>query len=228
MAVPKVFISSTYIDLKDIRGQLSDFIKDYGLNPTLFEKDDITFFPDNPLDESCYKEVKNSDVYVLIIGGRYGSPASNEETVPTSVFKQFNSVTRKEYYSAVDLGIPIHIFIESDVLSEFYTYKRNKSNKNIKYAHVDDTQIFHLIEEIYNQEKNNYIKRFSSCDEITHYLQLQWAGMFKEYIDNLKAKKKQGTAKSRINSFKLFFLEIKKITFLLKIYLREQELNTPS
>ena len=59
MAHPKVFISSTYIDLKDIREHLGSFIeRDFGIKPILFEKDNVTFVPDMPIDESCYKEVQ--------------------------------------------------------------------------------------------------------------------------------------------------------------------------
>ena len=209
MAIPKVFVSSTYIDLKDIRNQLSNFIKGHGLEPILFEKGNIAFLPDHYLDDSCYKEVKSCDVFILLLGGRYGSPTSDEGKINKSIFKKYNTITRKEYNAAVNLGIPIHIFVESSVFSEYHTYKMNRRNKNIKYAHVDNIQIFHLIEEIYEKEKNNFLKRFANGDEIISYLQAQWAGMFKEYIDNLRVRKKEISGKVRINSYKLFFLRSK-------------------
>lgn len=205
MAQPKAFISSTFIDLKDIREHLNSFIEDYGIKPVLFEKDSITFTPDKPIDESCYKEVENADIFILIIGGRYGSPASSEKNKLKKGIKNYISVTKKEYLTAVDLGIPIHIFIEGNVLTEFHTYKKNKQNKDLNYAYVDDINIFILIEEIYNRERNNYLKRFASCNDIILYLQQQWAGMFKEYIDNLKITNSAKRGKLRINSYKVFY-----------------------
>jgi hypothetical protein len=41
MARPRVFISSTYYDLKYIRGGLEAFVKQTGYDPILFEKGDI-------------------------------------------------------------------------------------------------------------------------------------------------------------------------------------------
>jgi hypothetical protein len=70
---------------------------------SLSEKGDIAFSPDKPLDESCYREAKNSDIYVLIVGGRYGSEASRtkkEESEAKSFYKAYESVTRQEYKAA--------------------------------------------------------------------------------------------------------------------------------
>jgi hypothetical protein len=44
----------------------------------LSEKGDIAYSPDMPLDEFCYKELSNADIFVLIVGGRYGSETSDD------------------------------------------------------------------------------------------------------------------------------------------------------
>jgi hypothetical protein len=79
VARPRVFVSSTYYDLKHIRSSLDNFIESLGYDSVLSEKGDIAYSPDIPLDESCYREASGADIFVLIIGGRYGSSASNEE-----------------------------------------------------------------------------------------------------------------------------------------------------
>lgn len=74
MARPRVFVSSTHYDLKHLRSSIENFIEQLGYEPVLSEKDSIAYLPDAPLDESCYREARNSDIFVLIVGGRYGSP----------------------------------------------------------------------------------------------------------------------------------------------------------
>ncbi len=76
MAKPRIFVSSTYYDLKHIRNSLEAFIEGFGYEPVLFESGDIPFRHNAPMDESCYSEISNCNMLVLIIGGRVGSPAS--------------------------------------------------------------------------------------------------------------------------------------------------------
>jgi hypothetical protein len=148
MARPRVFVSSTYYDLKHLRSSLENFIESIGYEAILSEKGDIAYAPDSALDESCYREVRNADIFVIIIGGRYGSEKSEGKTdVPKGFYDNYDSITKQEYMSAVAQDIPIYILIEKPVYSDFETYLRNKSNKTISYAHVDSVNIFHLIEE---------------------------------------------------------------------------------
>jgi Domain of unknown function (DUF4062) len=76
MSKPRVFVSSTYFDLKHVRSSLETFITTLGFDVVLSEKGRIAYSPDMPLDESCYREAQAADILVLIIGGRYGSEAS--------------------------------------------------------------------------------------------------------------------------------------------------------
>src|ERR1043165_7062705 len=149
MARPRIFVSSTYYDLKHLRSSLENFIESLGYEPILSEKGEIAYAPDTALDESCYREVRNADVFVIIIGGRYGSEKSEGKTdIPKHFFDRYDSITKQEYKSAVTQDIPIYILIEKSVYSDFETYLRNKENKTISYAHVDSVNIFHLIQEI--------------------------------------------------------------------------------
>jgi hypothetical protein len=184
MAKPRVFVSSTFYDLKHIRSSLDIFIESLGFEPILSEKGDIAYSPDHPLDESCYREVQTADIFVLIIGGRYGSEASGTEKKPNpQFFDKYESITKMEYESAVQKDLPSYILIETNVYAEYRTFLRNKENTNIVYAHVDSSNIFRLIEEILSKPRNNPIFTFERFSQIEAWLREQWAGLFREYLN---------------------------------------------
>ena len=150
MAAPNIFVSSTFVDLKHLRDHVEQFITSIGYNPIMFEFGGIGFDFKQPIDESCYDEVKSCDIFILIIGGRYGSPASDDVRLKS---KKYMSITRKEYETAMKSGMPVYTFVEAAVLEERKTYNKNKGNTTIAYASVDDTQIFDFIDSIYNRKK---------------------------------------------------------------------------
>lgn len=182
MARPRIFISSTYYDLKYIRASLELFIEDLGFDAILSEKGDIAYAPDRPLDESCYREVENCDVFVLIVGGRYGSESSTESKTPKDFFDRYESITKKEYDSAADKDIPIYVLIERAVHAEYQTFIRNKNMTGIKYAHVDSVNVFLLIENILAKPRNNPVQTFEKFEDIQAWLREQWAGLFRELL----------------------------------------------
>lgn len=191
MAKPRIFVSSTYYDLKHVRTNIQTFIEGMGYEAVLFESGDIPFHHDSPLDESCYGEIHNSHMLVLIIGGRYGSPTS--ETKKLSVkdkekaYESYNSVTKKEYETARDRDIPIFIFVEKNVFAEYFTYKDNRDNKTINYHHADSVNIYKLLDDISAQGRNNLIREFENIDDITTWLRDQWAGLFADFISKKKS-----------------------------------------
>lgn len=186
MAKPRVFVSSTYYDLKHIRNNVESFIDSMGYDSVLFESGDIPFRHDQPLDESCYSEINSSHMLVLIIGGRYGSKASDDNKLTAKnvdkVYEQYNSITRKEYHAARDRDIPVFIFVDSNVLAEYQTFKVNRNNNLVKYAHVDSVNIFLLLDEIISQKRNNFVRGFDNFDDIASWLRDQWAGLFADFL----------------------------------------------
>jgi hypothetical protein len=188
MARPRIFVSSTYYDLKHLRSSIENFVESLGYEPVLSEKDNIAFLPDAPLDESCYREVKSSDIYVLIIGGRYGAEvsASKSSLAKTkSFFERYESITKHEYLSAIERNIPIYVLIDSAVDAEYQTYLKNEASTAINYAHVDSVNVFVLIKEVRQKAQNNPIKLFSRYAELESWLREQWAGLFRELIHRM-------------------------------------------
>jgi len=203
MAKPRVFISSTYYDLKHIRKSIELFINEVGYESVLFENGDIPFDHDNPLDESCYKELDSCQIFVLIIGGRYGSASSDQTVEPSKDdlekhYKHFNSITRKEYETARTRDIPIYIFIEKGVSAEYLTYKENKENMAVKYAHVDSVNVFRLIDSLYAEKRNNLVREFENVEDITSWLKDQWAGLFNQFLLNKTSKKQLDSLEGKL------------------------------
>lgn len=183
MAKPRIFISSTYFDLRSVRADLERFINEIGYEPILFERGHIPYGKDDPLEEYCYKEINSCDILIAIIGGNYGSESKD----------QFNSITQRELKTAVDLSKQIYVFVESSVYNEFKTYKANKDVDGFKPVSVDDIKIFTILEEIYALPSGNPITPFEISENIVRFLREQWAGLFQRLLQESARQKEINT-----------------------------------
>lgn len=194
---PRVFISSTYYDLKHVRERIERFFEKYAYDAVLFESNNVTFEHDKPLDISCYNEVKTCQIMVLIVGGRYGSIVSGENQVEKkNNYDEYVSITRREFETAQKMRIPIFIFIDKNVYAEYQTFKTNLSlfdssdllkEKKFKFAHVDDSNVFRFINNIRGQA----IKTFERVEDIEQYLNNQLAGFMYLYLQQLQENSKE-------------------------------------
>lgn len=177
MAIPRVFISSTCYDLKYIRENLKYFIKTLGYEPVLSEEGAVYYDPTLGTQDSCLREIPSCQMFVLIIGGRFGE--TYKETK--------DSITNNEYREAAKSQIPVFAIVDDSVLSEYFVYQKNKSNpkidvKQIDYPSVDSTKIFNFIDEVRTNSVNNALNRFSDFANIESYLRQQWAGMMFSFL----------------------------------------------
>jgi hypothetical protein len=215
MAKPRVFLSSTFYDLKQVRSTLENFIASLGYDPVLSEKGSIAYSPDAALDESCYREAKGCDIFVLIIGGRYGSEVSESDRVETKgFFERYESITRKEYESAIERDIPTYVLLEKSVFSEYETFKRNRDNQTINYAHVDSINIFGFIDYILTRPRGNPVYHFELSTEIETWLREQWAGLFRELI-------RSRAERTQLSSLAGQVADLANVSATLKRYLEE-------
>jgi hypothetical protein len=172
MAKPRIFLSSTFYDLRQIRLDLDRFIKDMGYEAVRNEQGNIPYGKDEKLEEYCYKEISSVDILVLIIGGKFGTSSTHGDY----------SITQMEMKTALELDKQVFVFIEKGVYSEFRTYLANKANQNIIYCYIDNPKIYEFIEQIEGLPKNNPIHAFESSEDIIHFLTEQWAGLFQRFL----------------------------------------------
>jgi hypothetical protein len=175
MAIPRVFISSTFYDLKQVREDIERAVRDLGYEPVRNETGNIPYGKDERPEAYAYREVELCDIVVSIIGGRFGSESQQEQPY---------SISQKELRTALARGIQVFIFIEKNVLAEFSTYQLNKINENTKYRYVDNIKIYQFIEEIHKLPRNNPIASFETSSDIIKYLKLQWAGLFQRFLED--------------------------------------------
>ena len=171
MARPRVFVSSTYFDLKSVRADLDHFIRERGFDPVLHERGAVPYGSAESLEHYCYKEIETCDILVSIIGGRFGSQ-SDDSTY---------SVSQTELKVALEQNKQVYIFVEREVYHEFRTFERNKDAK-IKWASVDNPRIYQFISEVYDLKNNNPVQPFETSFDITANLKDQWAGLFQRLL----------------------------------------------
>src|SRR3954447_11068713 len=96
----QVFISSTFTDLIDERREVTQALLEMDCLPAGME-----LFPAGDTDQWTLikRVIEQSDYYLVIVGGRYGS--TTEEGI---------SYTEKEYDYAVEIGIPVMGFVPAD------------------------------------------------------------------------------------------------------------------
>src|ERR1019366_4027514 len=172
MARPRVFISSTYFDLRVVRADLERFVKEIGYEPVLFERGHVPYGKDEALEDSCYREVSSCDILITLIGGKYGTQSRDER----------HSITQKELKTAIELGKQIYVFVERSVHAEYRTYIANKEVVGFKPSSVNDIRVFQFLEEIYSLPAGNPIEPFEISEDVVHYLREQWAGLFQRLL----------------------------------------------
>ena len=185
LLVPRIFISSTFYDLKYARESLGDFIKSYGFEPIRFEIGDVGYTPGEDLDKSCYAAMLESDMAIVIVGGRYGSATSDSEIIEND-FDKYISVTHREFDTAVQNKIPVYVFIDEAVYHEYRIYEKNieefESGKSkINFEASDGINVHRFIHDIKLFPKIP-IYEFKEIGDIKNILRKQWADMFQKYL----------------------------------------------
>src|SRR5215813_10341220 len=152
MSRTKIFVSSTFFDLAQVREDIRTTILQLGHEPLLNEYPSFPVSPNVDTIENCKKAVRGSDFFVLIIGGRRGSldPVSGK------------SVTNVEYEAAIQAGIDCFVFVSEQVMTLLEVWKKTPDADFA--AMVDSPRVFEFVSEISTAQQ--WIFSFKRASEI--------------------------------------------------------------
>ena len=178
MAKPRVFISSTYYDMRSLREDLDRFIKNLGYEPVRHERGHVSYGKEESPEQYSYREIDLCEVLICIIGGRFGTNASGTSS----------SITYRELKTAIDKGKQVYIFVEDNVLIEHKYFLVNKGITGVTYPAVDNIKTHEFLEEINVLPRGNPIFPFSLSSDISQILQEQFAGLFQRLLTEQASK----------------------------------------
>lgn len=221
MANLKVFISSTCYDLHSTREQLRNVMIGFGHDPIMSDQAEVIFDPQIHTHASCLREVENCDVIVLVVGSRFGGtiiPKALElidmgRVGDMSRADRFGgeglkiSITQAEILKAIQHGIPVFAFVDSNVMRDHLTYEKNKNKpiiSQIEFSSIEKTEtaayIFEFINFLRLRNENNSIFEFSRFEDIEVQLKKQWSGLFQRLLSEQRSKAFEGRNLDQLSS----------------------------
>lgn len=166
---PSVFVRSTCYDLAQLRHDLHSFFESLGMVPILSEFSSFPVDPNLNAIENCLAGVKEkADIFVLIVGGRYGSETENGK-----------SVTNLEYLEAKAKGIPRYVFVHKPIMTAHSDWQKNRSGDFSDI--VDSPKLFEFVE-LLSDPKENWVYSFDSAQDIIETLHKQLAYLFMDAL----------------------------------------------
>lgn len=172
MSKTKIFVSSTCFDLSQVREDIRSSILNLGHEPLLSEYPSFPVLPDFGAIENCKRNVReNTDIFVLIIGGKRGSLDPQTHL----------SITNLEYETAKQHGISTFVFVMKPVLTLMPVWEKNPTADFT--PQVDYPEVFSFVKRIQAEQKWTF--SFERASEISTILETQLS-VFLKYLLSLK------------------------------------------
>ena len=167
---PSVFVSSTMYDLGELRTGLQQFVDGLGWRAVLAERDSFSVDTSESTVENSLRNVReNSDIFVMVVGARYGSIDPDSD----------KSVTNLEFLEARARRVPIYVFVKADVLAQLQVWR---DNPEADFSRVVDTaRVFEFVDSFYGTG-NLWTFPFSTAAEIVDKLRTQFAYLTRDAL----------------------------------------------
>lgn len=182
----RVFISSTCFDLIDARAELKQSLQDQGYIVYASEAPDFPVLNGLSAPDNCLAVVRQSDVYLLIIHTRYGSPfhGTAQFTVPEELRKQTISVTMAEYLTAREAQLEIRIWVRDFIWTQSIS-KLDRAGEVDQTARAPliDPGVYSFLEFVKNNphEGGSWINQFHDIVDLKTSI-LHWLRE-RDYVD---------------------------------------------
>lgn len=185
------------------RSQIRSLLTGIGYEPIMSEHSDVLFDHRLHTHTSCIKDISNADMVVLLIGSRFGGiaipdavseidiPAVVKATSSSEIAKNSDrlSITQVEIMKAIELNVPMFVFVDSKVHADHHLYQKNKDKEfadKIEYPSIERPEtakyIFEFINLISHRYANNAITPYSNFSDIEDHLLKQWSMMFQRLL----------------------------------------------
>lgn len=145
---------------------------------------------------------------------------------PLSVDDDNNlSITQTEVLKAIELEIPIYVFVDEKVKHEHFIYTKNKEIVDtMTFPSIDKQEsakyIFNFIDFLSHRINNNNIMTYSKLEDIENQLKKQWGGYFQRLL------KEQTTSEYENKNFHYLSDQINDIKVALLSTLSNDEAKT--
>jgi uncharacterized protein DUF4062 len=164
---PSVFVSCAFTEVsQEWRDQLRKLIEeDYGFIPMMSEDGRFVYHPagDAHISDNVVAAVGNCHLYVLFIGGRYGSQHPKHPG---------RSVTSLELEKALAENVPTYVYVHRPVWDD---YKRFK-DKGTKAVYSSDIEVVRFVGSLI--DRGCPVRPFERAQDIFPYLKQQLANVF--------------------------------------------------
>ena len=168
---PNVSLSSTMYDLSELRVQLRQFIDGLGWRAVMSEHDSFPIDANQTTVENSRRNVReNADVFVMVVGARYGSVDAEAD----------KSVTNLEFVEARARGVPGYVFVRKDVLAQMRVWK---ANPEADYSGIVDTpRVFEFINS-FRRGGEVWTFEFATAEDIVNTLRNQFAYLVQDALE---------------------------------------------
>lgn len=226
-AKPKVFISSTIYDFRDLRSALKYWLEELGYDVYLSEQNDFPIASDKNSYESCFHAIDQCDYFILLVGARVGGWYDKESRT---------SITQAEYRRAYKKLTEGTIKILAFVRKELWDVREDRKElqrllENEEFQSIEPDQktaiarhpskfvedadfIFSFIEEI---GRHDEMKK--SIQDKTALPIGNWIYTFNGFEDIINSLERMFGVKSNLNQKKMLFCLKKELVHNLSIIL---------
>lgn len=163
----QIFISSTYEDLIDERQAIVMAILDAGHIPAGME----LFKGNNSVKNTIFKWIDNSDIYILLLGGRYGSIDAKTGKSYTQIEYEYAKKKRKPVFSIVLDETYLDEKAKKQGTTKTYEQKNKKLYKDFKK--IVTTNIAHYVENV-DQIGKQVISEINNIVNNLEYNMIGW------------------------------------------------------